>query len=198
VSRYGTGAVNGHVRMNSLTIGNGSSSATERANADTANLFIFIYLNSPSGNGGNGDGGGIVSGGARTAPGNTRAAAISDFNANKTITLPDFRGRTEFGLDDMGAASAARLNSVASTTFGTATGSQYLMVHNHGTSEPSHHHGGVAINAGGGTLAGSGSFPINIGNSADATTGLTITNAGAGTATNAMPPSVLVTKYIAL
>jgi hypothetical protein len=76
--KWGTSAITGAVRCNGGTVGNGASGGTERANADTVNLFIFLYIN---------DTGLTVSGG-RTAPGNTRAAAITDFNLNKTITLP--------------------------------------------------------------------------------------------------------------
>jgi hypothetical protein len=76
---WGTGARSGAVRANGNTIGNGASGATERANADTVNLFIYLYVNDTS----------LTVSGGRTAPGNTRAAAITDYNLNKTLTLPD-------------------------------------------------------------------------------------------------------------
>ena len=43
-------------------------------------------------------------------PGTGRGAtALADFNALKPITLPDLRGRSPVGLDDMGAAGAGRI-----------------------------------------------------------------------------------------
>lgn len=87
----------GYVRLNGLTIGNASSSASERANADTVDLFTLLWNNLDntvcpvsSGRGG---------------------SAASDFAANKTLGLPDMRGRTFVGLDDMGNSAAGRLNN---------------------------------------------------------------------------------------
>jgi hypothetical protein len=98
--RYGTGPLSGFVRANALTIGNGGSGATERANADTQTLFIYLY---------GADANLVVSGG-RT--GN----ALNDFNSGKQLTLPDWRGRAIAALDDMGNSAAGRLTS---TYFGT-------------------------------------------------------------------------------
>lgn len=98
---YGTGVVTGFARCNGRTIGNAASGATERANADTSALFVFLY---------NADTNLAVSGGRG-------ASAAADYAANKTIALPDFRGRTIAGLDDMGNSAAGRLTA---TYFGTA------------------------------------------------------------------------------
>lgn len=76
--KWGTGSIGGSVRLNGGTMGNGASGGTERANADTSNLFIFLYINDTA----------LTVSGGRTAPGTTRANAITDFNLNKTITLP--------------------------------------------------------------------------------------------------------------
>lgn len=95
----------GWVRVNARTIGNAVSGATERANADTAALFSFLYSNFA-------DGYCPVSGGRG-------ASAAADYAANKTITLPDLRGRSLFGLDDMGNASAARLATGVPFTLGS-------------------------------------------------------------------------------
>jgi len=108
----GTTAPNGWVRGNGRTIGNASSSATERANADTEDLFTFLWDNFAD---------------AQCAVSTGRgASAAADYAANKTITLPDLRGRAFFGLDDMGAASASRLGAVitADTTNGASGGSE--------------------------------------------------------------------------
>jgi hypothetical protein len=85
----------GWVRVNGRTIGNASSGASERANADTQALFIYIWttFSQPSANVFCPVVGGIGTG------------ALADFNANKQITLLDARDRTIVGLDTMGNAA---------------------------------------------------------------------------------------------
>lgn len=99
---YGTGAISGFVRANGRTIGSATSGATERANLDTQALFEYLW---------GADANLTVSGGRG-------ASAAADWAANKTITLPDFRGRVVAGLDDMGNSAASRLTS---TYFGATT-----------------------------------------------------------------------------
>lgn len=107
--KYGTGALSGFVRANGKTIGSATSGATERANADAEALFEYLW---------GADANLTVSGGRG-------ASANADWVANKTLTLPDWRGRLIAGLDDMGNSSAARLSSIlASTTLGAAGGAQ--------------------------------------------------------------------------
>ena len=91
--RYGTGTHAGWVRMNGRTIGSAGSSASERASADCHSLFVYLW---------NADAVLAVSSGRGTN-------AESDWAANKTIALPDARGRFRAALDDMGAAAAGRL-----------------------------------------------------------------------------------------
>lgn len=88
---YGTGSVSGFVRCNGRTIGSATSGASERANADCSALFQFLW---------NADSNLAV------IP-SRGASAASDWAANRQITLPDCRGRTLAGLDDMGASSPA-------------------------------------------------------------------------------------------
>jgi len=91
VIMYSSGAQpaqNGLVRANGNSIGNASSNATERANADTVNLFIFMYLANNALTLQNSAGTTI----SRTAPGNTRAAAITDYNGNNRLVLPTISG----------------------------------------------------------------------------------------------------------
>lgn len=111
-ARYGTGPLPGFVRANGLTIGNASSGASERANADTQALFIYLC----------GTDANLVMTPARS--GN----CLSDYNANKQLQLPDTRGRVIAGLDDMGNSAAGRLTSVglgvSSTTLGNAGASE--------------------------------------------------------------------------
>lgn len=113
--RYGTGALSGFVRANGNTIGNAVSGASERANADCLALFQLLYANDPS----------------LTVSGGRTGNSANDFAANKTITLPDMRGRTLAGMDDMGASGGTinRLNAVlGSTTLGSAGGGQLYAI----------------------------------------------------------------------
>lgn len=98
---YGTGTLSGFVRANGRTIGSATSGATERANLDTQALFEYLW---------GADANLTVSTGRG-------ASANADWVANKTIALPDWRGRALAGLDDMGNSAAGRLTA---TYFGTA------------------------------------------------------------------------------
>jgi hypothetical protein len=98
--RYGTGVLSGFVRANARTIGSATSGATERANSDCQALFEYLW---------GADANLAVSGGRGVS-------ANADWVANKTLTLPDQRGRGLAGLDDMGNSAAGRLTS---TYFGT-------------------------------------------------------------------------------
>jgi len=101
---YGTGVITGFVRANGRTIGSATSGATERANLDCQALFEYLW---------NTDGSLAVSGGRG-------ASAAADWTANKTIALPDFRGRVLASFDDMGSSAAGRLTTT--TMNGTGIG----------------------------------------------------------------------------
>ncbi|NCA24054.1 MAG: hypothetical protein EBS91_05480 [Betaproteobacteria bacterium] len=124
---YGaTTAPSGWVRANGRTIGNAASGATERANADTSALFAFLWTN--------------YSNSVCPVSSGRGASAAADYAANKTIGLPDLRGRGFFGLDDMGSTAAARLGAVitSQTTNGASGGTE---THTLVTGEmPSHSH----------------------------------------------------------
>jgi microcystin-dependent protein len=206
----GTTAPTGYVRANGRTIGNAASSATERANADTANLYTLLW-NSYS------DSVCAVSTGRG-------ASAAADYAANKTIALPDLRGRAMFGLDDMGATAASRLGTIITgqTTNGSSGGTEtvtlteaQLAAHDHdatglsGTAADHTHQftyntAQIADNnvsspvsaiqtSGGGTTVttqGSGTVAVTItGDTADA---------GSGAAHSNMPPAFLTTFIIKL
>jgi hypothetical protein len=99
---YGTSPLTGFVRANGRTIGSATSGATERANADTQALFVYLW---------GVDGSLAVSGGRG-------ATAAADFAANKTIAIPDFRGRVLASFDDMGNTAAGRLTGTTMTGVG--------------------------------------------------------------------------------
>ncbi|MGY4380448.1 microcystin-dependent protein [Bradyrhizobium sp. i1.3.6] len=107
---YGMSVLSGWVRANGRTIGSSTSGATERANADVQALFQYLW---------NADANLVVSGGRGVS-------AAADWAANKTIALPDWRGRTIAGLDDMGNSAAGVLTSAA-TGFGAQGGSPTVL-----------------------------------------------------------------------
>ena len=96
---YGTSVLSGWVRANGRTIGSATSGATERANADCQALFSYLW---------NAD----TNIGILTVSGGRGASAAADWAANKTITLPDGRGRALAGLSDMGSTDSGILASV--------------------------------------------------------------------------------------
>lgn len=129
-------------------------------------------------------------------------------DGSTTFNLPDLRGRTFVGADAMGGSAASRLTSGGSGIYGAALGAAggaethtlttaQMPVHSHGVTDPGHVH---AINAA--TFSGnsdgivpSGPYP-QPGNTASATTGITIQNAGSGNAHNNTQPSFVGTFII--
>lgn len=96
------GARSAWVRDNGLTIGNVGSGATERANADCQNLFTFLWN--------------TYSDTICPVVGGRGANAAADWAALKKITMPDKRGRSPIGLDDMGNVAANRFTGVPFTS----------------------------------------------------------------------------------
>lgn len=110
-TRYGVGVIAGWVRENGLTIGNATSGASERANADTQVLWIYLYTTDAN----------LAVSGGRT--GN----ALNDYNAGKQLTLPDMRGRVNGFLADMGNSASTVLTAASCaspTVLGFACGNQ--------------------------------------------------------------------------
>lgn len=203
---YGTGILTGWVRCNGRTIGNASSGATERANSDTQALYGYLW---------GADSNLAVAGGRG-------ASAVADFSANKTLALPDCRGRVVAGLDDMGNSAAGRLTSgffASPTTLGAAGGtqSQTLVTSNLPPYTPSGtlsiSNGAITINgaagyvysdSGGGGLGGGGNFGHagynNLSASQAASTGTLIGAAQGGTSApfSSVQPTILATTYLKL
>lgn len=103
---YGTSAPSGWVRSNGRTIGSATSGATERANEDTEDLFLHLWAQ---------DSTLAVSGGRG-------GTAAGDWAGNKTIALPDLRGRAIVGLDTMGNTAAGILAGIE--TLGETIGAE--------------------------------------------------------------------------
>jgi microcystin-dependent protein len=154
-SKYGTGALTGFVRMNGRTIGSPTSGATERANADAQTLFEYLW---------NADANLAVSAGRG-------ASSNADWLANKTIALPDFRGRVPAALDDMGNSAAGRLTSSffggTGTTLGASGGAEsrtlttaQLPSHTHSFSATTSTNGAHQHNSMNGDTAASASISV--------------------------------------
>jgi hypothetical protein len=201
-------SLTGWVKVNSTTIGSASSGASQRANADTQNLYVYLWgnftnLHCP------------VAGGRG-------ASGLADFNANKTIQLPDWRARVLTGLDDMGT-SAAGIILASNVTSGGGDGpttpaarggeaNHTLVVAEAPTgqitaalTDPGHHHAPLAGTgfieqgtSGLGALGGTGiTFSAT---TANATTGvsLAVTDHAGNGAHNNCQPFVLGTWHIKL
>lgn len=93
--RFTDGTRNDAVRANGRTIGSGNSGASERANDDCESLFIELYSS--------------MDNTACPVSGGRGANAAADFAADKTLTLPDLRGRFLVGLVTMGNTDAAQM-----------------------------------------------------------------------------------------
>lgn len=203
-ARYATGTLSGWVRANGRTIGSATSGASERANSDCEDLFLHLWAEDSNLSVSTGRG----------------ATAAADWAANKTIALPDWRGRALAALDDMGNSAAGRLTSTyfgtAATALGAAGGSEshtlttaQLASHTHVNTltDPGHVH----------TITGTANFAAPTSSNASYddvqgrggtisghvnsnTTGITITNAssGSGSAHNNTQPTMLATIYIKL
>lgn len=113
-----------------------------------------------------------------------------------TFNLPDMRGRVAAGRDNMGGTPANRLTSgvsgVDGASLGAAGGNQNLHQHSHGVSDPSHSHNVQRASVtGGGAFGGELAAEADFGATQDATTGISIQNAGSGSSQNVQPTLVL-------
>lgn len=177
----GTIAPTGYVLAAGRTIGNATSGATERANADTVTLYTLLWNSMAD----------------AQAPVSTGrgASAAADYAANKTITVPDLRGRVTAGKDDMGGATASRLTNAVSgltgTTLGLAGGNERMQQH-------LHDYGGSLSYLLAGAGGANGSI---IEGTATLTSPSSTLNTGTGTSTGAsqnVQPSYIVNKIIKL
>ncbi len=135
-------------------------------------------------------------------------------NGTTTFNVPDLRGRTSFGLDNMGGASAGRITSggsgIGGTTLGATGGAQNVTLASGNipsistSSENVGHSHSVPLNtlplgvSGGGVavyapFAGT-SAPINTGN--ESITHFHTTGSGSPAAVNKMPPTLMMNYII--
>ncbi len=201
-TRYGTGSLTGFVRLNGRTIGSATSGATERANSDSQALFEYLWLAD-----------------ANLAVSTGRGVSASaDWVANKTIALPDGRGRVLAALDDMGNSAAGRLTAsyfgTAATVLGAAGGAEKITLARSdlpntsvtvAITDPGHAHTYTRTNLSssdnGGPAIASASSQTNTSTGA-ATTGISAAFNLNGSVTQTFPnvvqPTLLVTNYIKL
>lgn len=202
---WGSSLPSGFVWANGTTIGNASSNATGRANADCAALFAVLW-------GGLANTEAVIydSAGSTTTRG---ADAATDFGLNKAIAVPDRRDRGSIGKGTMGGTTAAGrvLNTapvaIDTSTLGKSGGADRdtldatkIPAHSHSVTDPGHGHtisgglifGGSSIPQTGGSLASSGSA------AASAVTGISIQNTGGGLAHNNVHPVIVCNVVIKL
>lgn len=98
----------GWVLCNGRSIGSASSGATGRANADTEELFLFLWAN--------------FSNSELAVSSGRGASAAADWAANKTIALPDLRGRATVGRDSMEASATNRVTITSASAGGDTMG----------------------------------------------------------------------------
>jgi microcystin-dependent protein len=120
-------------------------------------------------------------------------------DGSTTFNVPDLRGRSVFGLDNMGGSAAGRVTSgnsgITGTTLGAAGGDERLHQHSHGVTDPGHLHNYIVRNnlvtTSSGGQVNTWQTDNGTGNTSVATTGITVNNAGAGASQN-MPPAVIL------
>lgn len=182
----------GWVMCNDGTIGNATSGATSRANADTEDLFIYLWNNIDNMYA-------VVSGGRGLS-------AIADFDANKTIALTKMLGRA--------IAIAGAGSGLTNRALGLILGQETVSlteaqngVHTHIQNAHTHtqdiHGHNVAQGSGvGSTGAQDANFTHTIATSGTTATNQNTTatnqNSGAGSPHENMPPETFLNAMIKL
>lgn len=198
-----TTAPSGWLFLSGKTIGSASSNATGRANADTANLYALLW-----GSFSNVELPIQDSTGSPTTRGST--AAI-DFAANKRLPLPDLRGRSVFGLDNVaGSGVIGRITTAGSNingeTIGANGGAENVTLSSGNL--PAHTHNTTVtypaqidpltktdISDGGATSVYAPNTPPT---ATPASSTITSTSVGSGTAVNKMPPAIILPWIVKL
>lgn len=168
----------GWVLASGGTVGGASSAATLRANDDTKALFELLWNS--------------LNNGLAPVSGGRGGSSAADWSANKSIAVPDLRGRALFGKDDMGGAAIGRItfgvSQLDGTVLGNTGGDQRLHAHTHPIAPSA-----LGFNASCGCGGGGSSMWWNGGMSAAATQ----PNLEGGGSQN-IPPAIIVMYQIKL
>lgn len=149
---------------------------------------------------------------------NLYAAILTAYNTGGegagNFRLPDLRGRSIFGLDNMGGIAAGRLtgadtgNISSPTTLGGAGGEENhtlltaeLASHTHTVTDPGHSHSTSALDlfatvGSGSTLGNLAQNPINNTTTGTTTTAISINASGSGNSHNTTPPAMVMNWII--
>jgi microcystin-dependent protein len=146
------------------------------------------------------------------------SATYGSGDGSTTFNLPDLRGRSVFGKDDMGGTAANRITNAVSgitaTTLGAAGGDQRLATHTHTASQAAHTHTvtdpghthtlpGNTVTSGPG-FAGGGAYGYAGATTNSSTTGITLVSAtpaitvddfSGGSSAN-IPPAIILNYII--
>lgn len=183
---------------NLQTIGSAASGATLRANADTQALYVMLYTN--------------LSDALAPVSGGRSGNAVNDFNANKTLSVPQLAGKSPMGA---GAAGGGLSIRIYGTTYGEENHvllTSELAVHFHpaGISDSGHAHSYTRL-SGGLRNDGTSALTVNTSQIGD-TTGVSLTgvrvsspngvdttySAGGNVAHNTIHPVITLNVFVKL
>ena len=185
---WGSTLPTGYVWANGQTIGDASSSATGRANADCQALFTLLWNSTAQAQ--------------LPISGGRGANAAADWAAHKAIALPDKRSRVSVGGSTMGSTSdpGTITSGVAGfdpTVLAITGGDQHPQQHNHTLTDPGHSHS-ITMFSGANSVNGQPATGNSSGQGASSTqshtTGITLADYGTGAAGNVQP--TIVCNYI--
>lgn len=209
---WGVTLPSGYVWANGTTIGDGSSGATGRANADTSALFTLLWNSLTNA---------VLPIQTSSGSASTRGAnAAVDFAVHKRLPVPDMRDLVGAGKGDMGGISDRGLittggSGIAGTTLGANGGAQNvtlitanLAAHNHtGTTDSAgdHYHDVTVVGLYtqgtaniGATSSSQQPDTKSTNNAGVHTHGFTTNSTGAGAAHLNMQPTIICNYIIKL
>ena len=196
-------APSGWIMASGRTIGSATSGATERANADTANLYALLWASFSNTE--------LPIQDSSGTPTTRGASAANDYAANKRLPLPDARGRSVFGLDNVSNSGViGRITSAGSgingETIGATGGAQTITLISDNL--PSHTHTVTVaypaqIDPAEATdISNAGSTTVYIPNTPETNTPspntFTSSATGSGTAINKVPPAIILPWIVKL
>lgn len=187
-------AMPGFLLMRGQTLGNADSGGTHAAEKYKS-LFEYLWNNLA-------DGQAAVSSGRGTT-------ATEDFDNDKTITIPDMRGRMMLGKDNMGGSSANIVTDTEADTAGDTAGQETvtetaneMLAHTHGMLH-THGAGSFAATGSAATSSGAGAGGYDAagtttitGSSATDSLGGTTDSTGSGNAQDIMNPYMTFNVHI--